>query len=439
MLKLSNKTFYKRHNNEIAKFIYRKESLHIINKKSKNKLINEDCEILFLDLNDSKLTSLSTINKKYQRIILTDVVENYDDVFALLNIVSNLLTIDGKLIISSINTKYLILSRTLEFLKLKDSNENTSYIHVKKIRNITSGVGLEYQKFYTKQLFPFSFFYVGNVINKIMEIISFQLNLGIKTYIIFRPAIITNSKNSKSIIIPAKNEEGNLVELVSRIPKFENTEIIFSYGKSKDNTLKVMKQITQSNKLFKFKLVKQTKNGKANAVWEALNVVENDLIAILDADISVDPETLSDFFDIIEKNNADFVNGTRLIYDMEKNSMRFLNRIGNRFFQFFISKIIKEALTDSLCGTKVFKKSYLNDLYFWQNIFGKKDPFGDFDLIFAAAYSGQKIVEMPIVYRERKYGTTQIARFKDGFKLLFYLTASFSAFNTSINEVKEQK
>ena len=116
-----------------------------------------------------------------------------------------------------------------------------------------------------------------------MEIISFQLNLGIKTYIIFRPAIITNSKNSKSIIIPAKNEEGNLVELVSRIPKFENTEIIFSYGKSKDNTLKVMKQITQSNKLFKFKLVKQTKNGKANAVWEALNVVENDLIAILDA------------------------------------------------------------------------------------------------------------------------------------------------------------
>ena len=128
-----------------------------------------------------------------------------------------------------------------------------------------------------------------------MEIISFQLNLGIKTYIIFRPAIITNSKNSKSIIIPAKNEEGNLVELVSRIPKFENTEIIFSYGEYKDNTLKVMKQITQSNKLFKFKLVKQTKNGKANAVWEALNVVENDLIAILDADISVDPETLMIF------------------------------------------------------------------------------------------------------------------------------------------------
>ena len=204
MLKLSNKTFYKRHNNEIAKFIYRKESLHIINKKSKNKLINEDCEILFLDLNDSKLTSLSTINKKYQRIILTDVVENYDDVFALLNIVSNLLTIDGKLIISSINTKYLILSRTLEFLKLKDSNENTSYIHVKKIRNITSGVGLEYQKFYTKQLFPFSFFYVGNVINKIMEIISFQLNLGIKTYIIFRPAIITNSKTQNQLLFLQK-------------------------------------------------------------------------------------------------------------------------------------------------------------------------------------------------------------------------------------------
>ena len=111
--------------------------------------------------------------------------------------------------------------------------------------------------------------------------------------------------------------------------------------------------------------------------------------------------------------------------------MRFLNKLGNRFFQFFISKIINEPLTDSLCGTKVFKKSYLEDLYRWQKIIGVNDPFGDFDLIFSAAYSGQKIVELPISYKERRYGTTQISRFKDGYKLLIYLIASFRIFNTS--------
>ena len=192
-----------------------------------------------------------------------------------------------------------------------------------------------------------------------------------------------------------------------------------------------MNEISNMFSNFLFKVVIQSQTGKANAVWEALEVVENEVISILDSDISVDPETLADFFQIIEKNSADFVNGTRLVYEMDKKSMRFLNKLGNRFFQFFISKIINEPLTDSLCGTKVFKKSNLDDLYRWQKIFNVKDPFGDFDMIFSAAYSGQKIVELPISYKERRYGTTQISRFKDGYKLLIYLLASFRIFNTS--------
>ena len=248
---------------------------------------------------------------------------------------------------------------------------------------------------------------------------------------IFRSEKQVKFNYSKAIIIPAKNEEGNLEELIDRIPNFENTEIIFAYGESQDNTLKKMEEIINQNNIYKFKLIKQTKNGKANAVWEALNVVENDIVAILDADISVEPETLKDFFEILELNRADFVNGTRLIYDMDKNSMRYLNKLGNRFFQFFISRIIKESLTDSLCGTKVFKRSFIQDIKYWQNKFDVKDPFGDFDLIFSSAYTGQKIVELPISYKERRYGETQISRFRDGFKLLRYMLYSFIVFNTS--------
>jgi glycosyltransferase involved in cell wall biosynthesis len=248
---------------------------------------------------------------------------------------------------------------------------------------------------------------------------------------IFRSERQTHFKYSKAIIIPAKNEEGNLDELIDRIPNFDNTEIIFTYGESQDKTLEKIEQIIDKNNDYKFKLIKQTKNGKANAVWEALDVVENDIIAILDADISVEPENLKDFFEILELNRADFVNGTRLIYDMDKKSMRYLNKLGNRFFQFFISRIIKEPLTDSLCGTKVFKKSFIKDIKFWQSKFSIEDPFGDFDLIFSSAYTGQKIVELPISYKERRYGTTQISRFRDGFKLLKYMVLSFIIFNTS--------
>tara|TARA_Y100000591_G_scaffold326435_1_gene349100 strand:+ start:4601 stop:5899 length:1299 start_codon:yes stop_codon:yes gene_type:complete len=431
MFKISNKTFYYRHKLEIEKYLENKNSLHILNIDSKNKIINVESDKLLLDLNDPNNVPTLDKNKKYDRILLTDVIENHEDVFTLLSTISDSLTDDGKLIISSINSKYSLIFKFFEYLKIKDSNKNNAYIHLKKIKNITNGLGLEYQKFYTKQLFPFKLFFLGGIINRMLEVLFFPFNLGIKTYMIFRPLNRKGKKLTKSIIIPAKNEEGNLKELVSRIPKFDNTEIIFSYGQSEDKTLDVMNEISDMYNNYLFKIVMQSETGKANAVWEALEVVENEVIAILDADISVEPETLVDFFQIIEKNSADFVNGTRLVYEMDKKSMRFLNKLGNRFFQFFISKIINEPLTDSLCGTKVFKKSNIDDLYRWQKIIDVKDPFGDFDMIFSAAYSGQKIVELPISYKERRYGTTQISRFRDGYKLLVYLIASFRIFNTS--------
>ena len=432
-MKLSNKIFYKRHKLELEKYTYSKNCLHIINTNSLNKFENDSTQKIDLDIQkESHLNDLN-LNKKYEIVILTDILENHNDVYGILFSVKNLLKKDGKIIISSINTKYLFVIKILEFLKLKDSNKTNSYIHIKKINNITKGMGLEYQKYYTKQIFPFKFYKLGNLINNTLEILLSPFNLGIKTYMIFRPNIDSESKYSKSIIIPAKNEEGNLEELVDRIPKFHNTEIIFSYGNSKDKTLQVMESIQTKNQDFDIKVISQTKSGKANAVWEALDIVENEVIAILDADISVEPETLVDFFEIIDSNRADFINGTRLIYDMDKNSMRFLNKIGNRFFQFFVSRVIKEQLTDSLCGTKVFKKSYIKDLNLWQKKLWIEDPFGDFDMIFSAAYTGQKIVELPIYYKERRYGETQISRFKDGFKLLVYLGESFIRFNTSRN------
>ena len=432
MIKISNKVFYKRHSLELEKFIHDKKTLHLVNENSKTKFNLKNTKNIFLDLNKQQ-TKLN-INEKFERIVLTDVVENHNDIYLLLSEISNLLTYDGKLILSSINSKYNWIIRFLEYFNIKDKNNTLSLIHIKLIENITSGLGLEYQKSFTRQLFPFKLFLLGNLINKLLEILLFNFNFGIKSYIVFRLKEQNSLSLSKSIIIPAKNEEGNLVELIDRIPKFPNTEIIFAYGMSNDNTLEVMKSISKSNTFFNFKIINQSKSGKANAVWEAIEVVENDLIAILDADISVEPETLTQFFQILEFNRADFVNGTRLVYDMEKKSMRFLNKIGNRFFQFFIGKIIREKLSDSLCGTKVFKKTFLADLNFWQKEFNLTDPFGDFDLLFSAAYSGQKIIELPIHYKERSYGETQISRFKDGYKLFTYLTLSFFKFNSSRNE-----
>jgi len=428
-IKIPNKTFYQRHSREVLRFTNNEDSLHIINIKSKDKIYGDTSEKIYLDF-DNKEIDLNT-SKKYDVIVLTDIVEVHTDIFFLLSKLSQILNPTGKLIITSFNSKYKIIIKILELLRLKDANIKYSYIQNKKIRNITSGLGYDYLSSYTKQILPFKLLGLGSFVNGVLEATLSFLSIGIKTYSVFRVQNSDVKKHTKAIIIPAKNEEGNLKNIINRIPKNEKYEIIIPCSESKDNTVSVAKNISEQEKYFTIKTFTQTGKGKANAVWEAMEKIDSEVVAILDADISVDPETLPDFFEIIDKNNADFVNGTRLIYEMERGSMRYLNHLGNRVFQYFVGKIISQPLTDSLCGTKVFKRDLYKKIIWWQHNSSALDPFGDFDLIFTAAFTGQKIIEYPIHYRTRTYGKTQISRFRDGYKLIKYLFKSFKVFKTS--------
>ena len=172
---------------------------------------------------------------------------------------------------------------------------------------------------------------------------------------------------SKSVIVPAKNESNNLEILFNRFPQINNlNEIILICAESKDNTFEVSNKIAKEKSELKINVIEQKSKGKAGAVFEALDHTTGELIAILDSDISVEPKTLLSFFEIIESGHGDFVNGTRLIYPIENKSMRFLNRLGNKFFKLAVSVVIRNPLSDSLCGTKVFKRSHVNKLMNWR-------------------------------------------------------------------------
>ena len=431
--KFSNITFYKRHNSELERYLEHKTSLHIINIKSKDKITEKATKNLYIDSEKENYEELINIDQKFEVVILTDVFEVTDDVISLLKHITSKLIPGGKLLLSSINQKYFLIIKILEKLSFKDVNMNFSYINNKKIAGIVTSQGFEYIKTSSKQIFPFKIFNFGNLLNTILESTLYFLNIGIKTYSLFRLEDIEGiiHSNTKTIIIPAKNEEGNLKNLVERIPKDEKYDLIIVCGVAQDNTLKVANEIMDSNKNFKIQVIEQSGKGKANAVWEAAKKANGEFVAILDSDLSVDPEELPNFFEIVDKRYADFVNGTRLVYEMEKGAMRYLNKIGNRIFQFFIGRVLKVPLTDTLCGTKVFRKKLLLNIFSWQEKHKTKDPFGDFDLLFSAAYYGEKILEYPIHYKTRVYGSTQISRFRDGYKLIIYLIKSYLIINTS--------
>ena len=436
---INSKTFYKRHVNEIMSLITEEESaLNLVNSKSSFRDHPSTLETILVDPEVGiNIDALAFKNKKYQTIFLTDLFEVSTDILELLSTVKKLLGKDGIIVICSINQKWNRILNLFERLNLKDKNHKRLFINSTIVLNIAKVAGLEFVTQRNKQIFPFKFLGLGSLINNVLEILFFPFSFGIRIYSILNQQEKFNEekKYSKSIIIPAKNEEKNLKPLLKQIPKLEEDhEIILAIGDSADKTYEVAEEIKETPHWpFEVKVIKQTGKGKANAVWEAVEEASKEVIVILDADISVNPETIVQFSSVIDTGKASFVNGTRLIYGMESGAMRMVNNLGNRIFQYIVSIIIGQKITDSLCGTKVFFRKDFNKIKLWKELVQMKDPFGDFDMIFTAGYFGLKILEIPVRYQARVYGVTQIKRFRDGYKLITYLLNSIKIFKMSSN------
>lgn len=224
---------------------------------------------------------------------------------------------------------------------------------------------------------------------------------------------------SVSVIVPCKNEKGNIEAVVKNCPQMgKSTEIIFVEGGSRDGTLDEIKRIAALYPAKKIRYLVQFGKGKGDAVREGFSHASGDILMILDADLTVPAEELKLFFDALINGNGEFINGSRLVYGMESQAMRFLNLIANHFFGLTFSWLLGQKIKDTLCGTKVLYKKDYKQIEANRAYFGDFDPFGDFDLLFGAAHLNLKIIDMPVHYKKRVYGTTQIRRFYHGFLLL---------------------
>lgn len=227
---------------------------------------------------------------------------------------------------------------------------------------------------------------------------------------------------SLSIIVPARNEEKYIEKIIQRVSAVSflcEDELIFVEGHSKDKTLEEIKRVTEEYKnKINIRYAIQDGIGKADAIWKGLGIANNDILMILDADLTVQPEDLPKFYEAAVVGPDIFVNGSRLIYSMEKGAMRPLNYLGNKFFAVLLSLITRQKMTDTLCGTKVIWRSQFEKIKSSGLIEKLPDPFCDFTLILGARKLGLKIVEVPVVYKKRIYDGTKIRRFRDGWKLL---------------------
>jgi hypothetical protein len=272
--------------------------------------------------------------------------------------------------------------------------------------------------------FPFKLFGIGDCINWIMPMVPLIRKISLTYVITLRPIVMRAEKPSISIIIPARNEKGNIENALKRMPAFEGVEkeIIYVEGKSTDGTWEEIQRVAgEYSDQFDIKIYQQTGKGKNDAVRLGFDKATKRLVTILDADLTMPPELLERFYDAYTQGNADFINGSRLVYPMEGKAMRSLNLLGNKFFAKALSFVLDSHLGDSLCGTKLISKRNYQRLIAWRKDFGDFDPFGDFEMLFSAAILGFGIVDIPIRYLSRTYGSPQIDRFRDGM-VLFKMT-----------------
>jgi hypothetical protein len=269
-------------------------------------------------------------------------------------------------------------------------------------------------------LFPLSIPVVEKFFNNfLVKIAPFNI-LALTNFTLARPNPVPGAREETvSVIVPARNESGNIDAILDRVPEMgAGTELIFVEGNSKDDTYTRIEKALAENPARRASLFKQTGKGKGDAVRLGFSQASGDILMILDADLTVPPEDLPRFYDALVSGKGEMVNGVRLVYPMEKEAMRFFNLLGNKFFSIVFSWVIGQPVKDTLCGTKVMRKTDYDAIANNRSYFGDFDPFGDFDLLFGAAKLTMKIVDIPVRYRERTYGETNISRWKHGLLLL---------------------
>jgi hypothetical protein len=361
------------------------------------------------------------LKDKFDYIIISETIGYFDDIQQALITIRKHCAKETRIIVNYYNFLWEPLLKLLEKLGLKMKQPFTSWLSKQDIENLFYLAGYDVIKSGELILFPKHLPILSTILNRYLARLSFIRKLCLVNYIVARPLHLENEKEySCSVIIPARNEAGNIDDAIRGMPRLgKHTEIIFVEGHSTDNTLEEIRKVARKySKEWDIKYFVQQGEGKGDAVRKGFAESKGDILMILDADLTVPPRDLVKFYNAISSNKGEFINGSRLIYPIEKESMRTLNFIGNKMFSVMFTWLLGQKFKDTLCGTKVLFREDYEKIERNRKYFGNFDPFGDFDLIFGASKLNLKIIEVPIRYQERKYGRTNISRFEHGWLLL---------------------
>jgi len=375
------------------------------------KELHPQLEFIHADAHD-----LSELNEKFDAIILSDLVNDLWDVQQVFEQLKPLCTPHTRIILNFYSRLWQFPLSLARGLNLASPNLYQNWLTREDVNALLRLADFETIRGTQEILWPLP---LGGLANRFLVRLWPFYEMALSNLVIARPAPERAQEPIVSVIVPARNESGNIKAIFERTPQMGRaTELIFVEGHSKDDTFAAIEREIAAHPSTPSLLLRQTGIGKADAVRLGFSKAKGDVLMILDADLTVPPEDLPRFCEALVSGKGEFINGVRLVYPMEKEAMRSLNFLGNKFFSVAFSWLLGQPIKDTLCGTKVFWKRDYEQIAANRSYFGDFDPFGDYDLIFGAAKLNSKIIDLPIRYRERTYGSTNISRWKHGLLLL---------------------
>jgi ubiquinone/menaquinone biosynthesis C-methylase UbiE len=363
-----------------------------------------------------------SLSREFDTIILSDLTDDLWDVQTVLEQVAHLAAPHTRVILNFYSRLWQFPLAVAQWLGLAKPILYQNWMTVEDITNLLNLVDLEVIRHWVEIVWPLPLPLLSAFLNRVVVKIWPFTYFALSNFVVARPVPQREPLHEEplvSVIVPARNEAGNIVQIFEQVPEMGGgTELVFVEGHSKDDTYETIAREIAAQPDRRCKLLKQDGVGKGDAVRLGFAHAGGDILMILDADLTVPPHDLPRFYDVLRTGKGEFVNGVRLVYPMEEQAMRFFNFLGNKFFSLAFSWLLGQPIRDTLCGTKALWKRDYNAIVANRAYFGDFDPFGDFDLLLGAARLNLKIVEIPIRYRQRTYGTTNIQRWKHGWLLL---------------------
>jgi SAM-dependent methyltransferase len=373
------------------------------------------------------------LGEQFDFVVMSDLMPFVHDLLALFRRVAAHSHPRTRVVVSSYSTVWKPVIRLAEWLRLKPRKPMRNWVAPEDVRNLLELSGFEVISQTRRILLPKRIPGLDLVLNGLLANLWPFNQLCLTYWIVARlQAEPLRDTPTVSVVCPCRNEAGNVAPLIDRLPVMGGgTELIFVEGGSRDETRAEIEQNLERRGDVEISLLDQPGSGKGDAVRTGFSAARNEILMILDGDLSVRPEDLPKFYDAVISGHAELVNGSRLVYDIEPGAMRFLNMLGNKVFSYLFRAITGQHVKDTLCGTKVLHRHDYDEIARNRSYFGDFDPFGDFDLLFGATRLSLKIVDLPVRYQSRTYGSTNISRWRHGWLLLRMTVFAFWKFRAA--------